>query len=1033
MGNFLKKFCGKFEDKHQENDTEDIENGEEGGMLPKDYDRIKKELLKPQGVSAWFGKLKPPVNLDDAGAMGGDAMAVKGWLKYQTTTNVETVDKGGAISSRFLDAIIVKEEKIRPAMLKKLRTFQTLHTIDIVCCSLKEIPGNLTDIDGLRVLRLSRNLLKCVRRDLTCSSSNKYSSLHRVILNENRIDTIELGTFGQEAVKEMVVLNFGKNLLTVLPIDFCMKAPCLEILDLSFNKLISLPECIMECTQLRILDVCNNQLKSLPEHMDKLKKLRKLFVNSNFLNEIPEKIGGCREMEKLWVSDNNLRYLPQSLIPLWHTQEPEPGQLQGVLEEIMVDDNPLVVPSVTAFSMGGADQMFRLFKEFVVEEKRRKEDQERLALTMGEDGEAQLAVRDGSAQLALGDVDEGIPGEEGHAASLRANADTAASAHEAPEEDDAYAADGDDERQDAEPEKETKTKEPDFYFESCKGDYDAVSKIRSAESSMMLLKRHIFADQLKELAHKRAEEARKHGQKLPKKIVKYQEDSFDAASYKGSVHVSDLDLYFCLFVIAAKPLCATCEQLYHKFSPHGEMDRKSWDTFCARVPAKLPEEVKSTMWKLMSWRSREQDGASVGQVDFTAAMHIHDIALQDPFISRISQVLKLRYYSIPMDEFTIKIRRRGNDTANALESIDFPSSDEDPADEEDVVDVPVGGEGDFPEHENVEETEDQDKINTLEGERQMAHSNQNALLLTATGKAKDEGKKKKAMISMSEAQYCQIHNSADADESDDAEDVPTAQELSSDELSLPDASDSEFDADDCLEVLEKLEQEKVAAARKEVPQQQFRIKADTDLDKLMSLPVSSVVGAAQQEYVAPMNDDSAANLKKEKAMKEREKKRQKQMAGATMVRDPRFGTNIMVVRRALRDAYRNLPYNDFVALVNFLLRGLKRIKHFDATVHLTYWHADDPVVRHLLGEHDTNKYPTEVLRAMGFVCVLNSYWVWPDKHLRGLGKSMDRLVDAHCPGREKMRLDDLIKLIQHCKKSLDKAGRKFTGHCRDAK
>jgi len=180
--------------------------------------------------------------------------------------------------------------------------------------------------------------------------------------------------------------------------------------------------------------------------------------------------------------------------------------------------------------------------------------------------------------------------------------------------------------------------------------------------------------------------------------------------------------------------------------------------------------------------------------------------------------------------------------------------------------------------------------------------------------------------------------------------------------------------------------------------------------------------------VVALKDDSAA-IKKKKLANEREKKRQKQMQGATMVRDPRFGSNMMTVRRAVRDAYRNLPFHDFVALINFLLRGLKHIKHYDAQVHITYWHSDDPVIKHLMGE-EGNKYPANILREMGFVCVFGLYWVWPDKHLTGFGKGISRLVPLHCPGLEKMRLDDLIKLISHCRKSLDKTGKKFTGHCR---
>merc|ERR1712046_544288 len=136
--------------------------------------------------------------------------------------------------------------------------------------------------------------------------------------------------------------------------------------------------------------------------------------------------------------------------------------------------------------------------------------------------------------------------------------------------------------------------------------------------------------------------------------------------------------------------------------------------------------------------------------------------------------------------------------------------------------------------------DDNDFIPIVEGERHLAHRTQEALnrnqALKGTGV-----KKKRQPISMTEAQYCQIHNSAQ-EQSNEDESRDIAFELSSDELSVGDESDSPFEADDCLELLEKLERDKRTAAQKEKPKEQFQIKDEGGLEQLMNMPVHEILG-----------------------------------------------------------------------------------------------------------------------------------------------------------------------------------------------
>jgi len=286
-------------------------------------------------------------------------------------------------------------------------------------------------------------------------------------------------------------------------------------------------------------------------------------------------------------------------------------------------------------------------------------------------------------------------------------------------------------------------------------------------------------------------------------------------------------------------------------------------------------------------------------------------------------------------------------------------------------------------------------------------------------------KKKKPAISMTEVQYCQLRNDEVEEGSDEAD---NNFELSSSELSGEDISESSFDADeDYFEVLEQ--QQKELAMKKmagNAKKEKFKVKSEADLEKLMLMPRSEFLPQPNVEVSQQTEQNLRAQKRKEDKARLAAKKAAKQ--STSIVRDPRFATNMLPVRRALREAYRNLPFTDFIAFINFLLRGLKRIKHVTGIRDLTYWHSDDPVVSHLMGVMHVNPYPADVLRAMGFVQLYDTYWVWPDKHLRYEGVNIQRLVPPHCPGLEKMRLDDLIKLVTQCRKNLEEFGKTFKGH-----
>ena len=83
-------------------------------------------------------------------------------------------------------------------------------------------------------------------------------------------------------------------------------SPNLEILDLSFNRLIKITEDIKYLNTLTNLKLNNNSLKELPYSIGKLINLKFLSLDHNKLSTIPSSIGSLNNLQILSLSHNNV-------------------------------------------------------------------------------------------------------------------------------------------------------------------------------------------------------------------------------------------------------------------------------------------------------------------------------------------------------------------------------------------------------------------------------------------------------------------------------------------------------------------------------------------------------------------------------------------------------------------------------------------------------------------------------------------------------------------------------------------------------
>jgi hypothetical protein len=123
-----------------------------------------------------------------------------------------------------------------------------------------------------------------------------------------------LGAFPREIfdlADSLEVLNLSGNRLTSLPDDL-PRLRKLHILFCSDNAFTEVPAVIGRCARLEMVGFKANRIRTLPA--DALPPLlRWLILTDNQLGALPDEIGRCQGLQKLMLAGNRLRALPESL------------------------------------------------------------------------------------------------------------------------------------------------------------------------------------------------------------------------------------------------------------------------------------------------------------------------------------------------------------------------------------------------------------------------------------------------------------------------------------------------------------------------------------------------------------------------------------------------------------------------------------------------------------------------------------------------------------------------------------------------
>lgn len=159
----------------------------------------------------------------------------------------------------------------------------------------------LTDLD-LSHKQIDESLLRF--------SGNIIHSLLRINLSNNKIREFPQALH----FPHLQELNLSGNLLTTFELKFSFS--CLQSLDLSSNKMQKFPspeslDCLLA---LRTLNLYHNALNGIPTRsFEKLSNLEELNLSYNKLTSIPKEISLLGSLRILLLGKNNLRVLPDSI------------------------------------------------------------------------------------------------------------------------------------------------------------------------------------------------------------------------------------------------------------------------------------------------------------------------------------------------------------------------------------------------------------------------------------------------------------------------------------------------------------------------------------------------------------------------------------------------------------------------------------------------------------------------------------------------------------------------------------------------
>lgn len=232
-----------------------------------------------------------------------------------------------------------------------------LTKLDLCTNKLRSLPEAFLRLGALKRLDIRYNLItnidvlgKLPNLEVVYASKNDISNFSDTVqalrllkFDRNPITTLVFETM----LPRLTVLDLSKAKIASLPLDFVLKIPNVETLNLDKNHLVTIPEEMGELRKLSYFTAYGNNIQVLPSSIGNMQSLQYLDLHSNNIEQLPDAIWELGRLVFLNVSLNILEAFPQPLpliIDKSMTGIPcPPGvtPLANSLQTLLIADNQL--------------------------------------------------------------------------------------------------------------------------------------------------------------------------------------------------------------------------------------------------------------------------------------------------------------------------------------------------------------------------------------------------------------------------------------------------------------------------------------------------------------------------------------------------------------------------------------------------------------------------------------------------------------------------------------------------------------------
>ncbi|KAI6184495.1 Leucine-rich repeat-containing protein 57 [Aphelenchoides bicaudatus] len=179
-----------------------------------------------------------------------------------------------------------------------------------IVSSLKSGPSSSKVHQHLENAKKSRilQLKNCNIKEIPSSVDEVANILRNLDLSENKIVSLPPKISSFQSLKQ---LHLQRNRFTLLPDEIgCLKT--LELLDVSFNKLSTLPSSLAGCSALKTLNASNNVLTDFPVGVCHALQVDNVDLSNNLIETLPDDISHLNAIE-LNLNKNRLNKLNDNL------------------------------------------------------------------------------------------------------------------------------------------------------------------------------------------------------------------------------------------------------------------------------------------------------------------------------------------------------------------------------------------------------------------------------------------------------------------------------------------------------------------------------------------------------------------------------------------------------------------------------------------------------------------------------------------------------------------------------------------------